>query len=166
MTVADRIAVMDHGQIVQVASPAEIYEEPNSRYVADFVGDIKLLEGRILGVEPDGTVIMECFGTGGNALVGQPLQASPGDPAWFAIRPEKVSISFEPPADAAFNAIEGKVWDIGYLGDVSTYHVRFAEGATVKATITNRTRLVERPIGWEDKVWLSWSRDSGVILTR
>ena len=69
------------------------------------------------------------------------------------------------PADAAVNAIEGEVWDIGYLGDVSIYHVRLATGAIVKATVTNRTRLVERPITWDDKVWLTWTRDAGVVLT-
>ena len=64
------------------------------------------------------------------------------------------------------NAVAGEVWDIGYLGDVSIYHVRLPTGATVKATVTNRTRLVERPITWDDKVWLSWTRDAGVVLTQ
>ena len=64
------------------------------------------------------------------------------------------------------NTLSGEVWDIGYLGDVSIYHVRLPTGATVKSTVTNRTRLVERPITWDDKVWLTWHRDGGVVLTR
>jgi len=165
MTVADRIAVMNHGRIIQVATPAEIYEHPNSRYVADFIGDINLLEGRVTSTF-DRTVRMECAGTGAVVEVDQGTEAAKGDAAWFAIRPEKVAISLDPPADAAVNTVSGEVWDIGYLGDVSVYHVRLPTGATVKSTVTNRTRLVERPITWEDKVWLSWSRDGGVVLTQ
>jgi putrescine transport system ATP-binding protein len=165
MTVADRIAVMNHGRIIQVATPAEIYEQPNSRYVADFIGDINLLEGRIASTF-DRVVRMECAGTGAMVEVDQAMEAEKGDAAWFAIRPEKVNISLDPPADRALNTVSGEVWDIGYLGDVSIYHVRLPTGATVKSTVTNRTRLVERPITWDDRVWLSWSRDGGVVLTQ
>jgi putrescine transport system ATP-binding protein len=170
MTVADRIAVMDQGKIVQIATPAEIYEQPNSRYVADFIGDINLLEGHISSTE-GGTTTLECTGMGAKVQVNQDGGARTGDvkvgdTAWFAVRPEKVAISLAPPADPGVNAVTGEVWDIAYLGDVSIYHVRLATGATVKATITNTTRLVERPITWDDKVWLTWSRDGGVVLTR
>jgi putrescine transport system ATP-binding protein len=165
MTVADRIAVMNHGRIIQVATPAEIYEQPNSRYVADFIGDINLLEGRINSTF-DHLVRMECAGTGAVVEVDQAVEAEKGDAAWFAIRPEKVAISLDPPAEGAVNTVSGEVWDIGYLGDVSIYHVRLPTGATVKSTVTNRTRLVERPITWDDKVWLSWQRDGGVVLTQ
>ncbi|MBN9026195.1 MAG: TOBE domain-containing protein, partial [Rhizobiales bacterium] len=165
MTVADRIAVMDQGKIVQIATPAEIYEQPNSRYVADFIGDINLLEGHVSSVE-GGVATLDCDGTGAKVQVSQDGGAKLGDKAWFAVRPEKVAISLTPPADPGVNAVSGEVWDIAYLGDVSIYHVRLATGATVKATITNTTRLVERPITWDDKVWLTWSRDGGVVLTR
>ena len=165
MTVADRIAVMDQGRIIQVATPAEIYEQPVSRYVADFIGDINLLEGRV-AASAGGAVRMDCVGTGAVAEIAQELQAKAGDTAWLAIRPEKVAISLDKPAEGSVNCIGGEVWDIGYLGDVSIYHVRLPTGATVKATVTNRTRLVERPITWDDRVWLSWSRDGGVVLTQ
>jgi len=165
MTVADRIAVMDQGRIVQVATPAEIYELPNSRYVADFIGDIDILEGNLVPAPP-GSTRLECAATGANVEVRQETTATTGGQAWFAIRPEKVRISLDPPADPTVNAVRGEVWDIGYLGDVSVYHVRLPTGATLKATITNATRLVERPITWEDKVWLTWSPDAGVILTK
>ena len=83
---------------------------------------------------------------------------------WIASAPARQSL--DRPADSGVNAIPGEVWDIGYLGDVSIYHVRLQTGANLKATVTNRTRLVERPITWEDKVWLTWNRDGGVVLTR
>jgi putrescine transport system ATP-binding protein len=165
MTVADRIAVMDQGGIVQVATPAEIYEQPNSRYVADFVGDINILEGRIAATG-GGTIRLACGGTGATVEIDPEVSAANGATAGFANRPEKGAISLDRPVDVTGNAVEGEVWDIGYLGDVSVYHVRLPSGATVKSTVTNRTRLVERPIGWDDKVWLSWSRDGGVVLTK
>jgi putrescine transport system ATP-binding protein len=114
-----------------------------------------------------GSVRLECTGTGAIAEVdAQDVQAGVGDTAWFAVRPEKVRVSLAAPADPSVNAISGEVWDIEYLGDVSIYHVRLPSGATLKATVANATRLVERPITWEDKVWLTWSRDGGVVLTR
>jgi putrescine transport system ATP-binding protein len=164
MTLADRIAVMNHGKIIQVGTPAEIYEQPNSKYVADFIGNINLIEGKVISAG-GGTVTLDCGAAGAKVAVNQELSAAPGSPAWFAVRPEKIGVSLVPPADTSVNAVAGKVWDIGYLGDISIYHVRLASGATIKATVTNATRLVERPITWEDDVWLSWSRDGGVVLT-
>ena len=165
MTLADRIAVMDHGKIIQIGTPAEIYEQPNSRYVADFVGNINMLEGRVVSATGGG-VRLDAVGIGATIVVNQDVATKVGDTAWFAVRPEKLSVSLDAPADASVNAIQGEVHDIGYLGDISIYHVRLPTGATVKATLTNRTRLVERPITWHDKVWLTWTPDSGVVLTR
>jgi putrescine transport system ATP-binding protein len=165
MTLADRIAVMDHGKIIQIGTPAEIYEQPNSRYVADFIGNINILEGRVASAT-GGTTRLDSGATGGAIVVNQDAGAKAGDTAWFAIRPEKVSVSLDTPSDTSANAIQGEVHDIGYLGDISVYHVRLPTGSTVKATLTNRTRLVERPITWHDKVWLTWTPDSGVVLTR
>jgi putrescine transport system ATP-binding protein len=165
MTLADRIAVMNHGKIVQIGTPAEIYEQPNSRYVADFIGNINLLEGKVQSAG-NGAVRMESAGTGATIAVDQDLTAPAGGTAWFAVRPEKLSVTLEKPADTSTNALTGEVTDIGYLGDISIYHVRLPTGAMVKATITNRTRLVERPITWSDKVWLTWAADSGVVLTK
>jgi putrescine transport system ATP-binding protein len=164
MTLADRIAVMNQGVIVQVGTPAEIYEQPNSRYVADFIGNINLVEGKVAAAG-GGSVRLDCVGTGATVVVNQELSAAAGSAAWFAVRPEKIGVSLAAPADHSVNAVAGKVWDIGYLGDISVYHVRLASGATLKATVTNSTRLVERPITWDDDVWLTWSGDSGVVLT-
>jgi putrescine transport system ATP-binding protein len=166
MTLADRIAVMDHGRIIQVGTPAEIYEQPNSKYVADFIGNINLLEGKVQSAA-NGTVRMDGAGTGATIAVEQQEAATtPGSTAWFAVRPEKLNVSLDQPADTAINALSGKVIDIGYLGDISVYHVRLPNGAMVKATLTNRTRMVERPITWEDNVWLTWAPDAGIVLTK
>jgi putrescine transport system ATP-binding protein len=93
-------------------------------------------------------------------------QAKPGDTVWVALRPEKVRIAHEAPATAGENCLSGQVWNIGYLGDVSIYQVRLDNGFVIKAALANMTRLVERPIGWDDRVWLSWAPDAAVVLTR
>ncbi len=168
MTVSDRIAVMDKGIIMQVATPAEIYEAPNSRYVADFIGDINILEGTIVetasALGAPGAVRIDCDGIA--VSVEQECQAVRGDKVAFAIRPEKVRISPDQPADTSPNAVYGEVWDIGYLGDFSVFLVKLADGRIVRAAQANVSRLVDRPITFGDMVWLTWPRDAGLVLTR
>jgi putrescine transport system ATP-binding protein len=165
MTVADRIAVMDHGKLIQVAPPSEIYEQPNSRYVADFIGDINIVEGKIASVNGT-TVRLEGTDIGVAMEVDHEGGAAQGATAWMAVRPEKMRISLDAPASSDVNAVQGEVWDIGYVGDISIYHVRLPNGRTLRATLANASRLVSRPIGWDDKVWLTWPREGGVLLTR
>ncbi|HEV7433680.1 MAG TPA: ABC transporter ATP-binding protein [Pseudorhizobium sp.] len=168
MTVSDRIAVMDKGVIVQVDTPAEIYEAPNSRYVADFIGDINIMEGTVVApsgdVSPQPVVTLDCDGL--NVAVEQDCAAKHGDRVAFAIRPEKVRISPDQPADTSVNAAYGEVWDIGYLGDFSVFLVSLSDGRIVRAAQANVSRLVDRPITFGDMVWLSWPRDAGLVLTR
>ncbi len=164
MTVADRIAVMDKGKIIQVATPSEIYEQPNSRYVASFIGDVNMFEGKAVPTA-NGITRIEC-GSLGMAIESEGGgKADAGNTAWFAVRPEKVRISAEEPAAAGgVNAVPGEVWDIAYLGDMSIFHVKLANGQMMTATRANVSRIVDRPIGWDDKVWLSWDRNAGVVL--
>jgi putrescine transport system ATP-binding protein len=164
MTVADRIAVMDRGRLIQVATPPEIYEQPNSRWVADFIGDVNLIEGRVVETGAGGTVIASA--AVGPMRAAASTEAKPGDTVWVALRPEKVRIAQEPPATTADNCVSGQVSNIGYLGDVSIYQVRLDNGFVIKAALANMTRLVERPIGWDDRVWLTWAPDAAVVLTR
>lgn len=163
MTMADRIAVMDRGQFIQISSPAELYEQPNTKYIADFIGDINLIEGRVTHNER-GRVTLDSDMTGGRIDVHAETAAGLGDKAWFALRPEKASLSLLPPNDPTTNCARGTVWDIGYVGDLSVYHIRLDQGGTMRASIANTSRVVERPITWEDSVYLTWAPDSGVIL--
>jgi putrescine transport system ATP-binding protein len=164
MTVADRIGVMDRGRLIQVATPPEIYEQPNSRWVADFIGDVTLIEGRVVETGAAGTVVASEHA--GRLRTSAPSEAKPGDSVAIALRPEKVRIALEPPPATGENCVAGEVWDIGYLGDLSIYQARLDSGFVMKAAVANLTRLVERPIGWSDRVWLSWAPDAGVVLTR
>lgn len=171
MTVSDRIAVMDKGVVMQVATPAEIYEAPNSRYVAEFIGDINILEcsmvgqprpSALAGHPPHTTLNSQGLVIG----VEQDCKAASGEQVAFAIRPEKVRISLDPPADGAANAVPGEVWDIGYLGDFSVFLVKLDDGRILRAAQANVSRLVDRPITFGDRVWLTWSVDAGLVLTR
>jgi len=164
MTMADRISVMNHGHIVQVATPAEIYEAPNSSYVADFVGSVNLFEARVESASPGGVRLAATDGFAVEAAGSASVTA--GQTAFFAIRPEKVRIGHDAPAEPGINAIAGEVWDIGYLGDMTTYNVRLASGKVVRASRLNAVRSIERPIAWEDRVWLSWAADAGIVLDR
>ncbi|MEM1284511.1 MAG: ABC transporter ATP-binding protein [Pseudomonadota bacterium] len=175
MTVADRIAVMNQGTFEQIAPPATIYEEPISRYVAGFIGDINMLEGGVQRVGTDMHFASDLLAD--HVVVESVPDLSPG-PAALAIRPEKLRISLdEPPAGPATGRVSGTVWDIAYMGDVSIFHVRLADEPgncedmdhsvpILRATVANTTRLVERPIAWDDKVWLSWDASAGVVLSR
>ena len=161
MTVADRIGVMDHGRLIQVGTPPEIYERPNSRWVADFIGEINLIEGRVVDVGASDTVIASA--AAGRLRALSPTDAKPGDVVWVALRPEKVRIAHAPPTEGE-NCVVGQVGNIGYLGDLSVYKVRLDNGIVMKAAVANVTRLVERPIGWGDRVRLSWSSDAAIVL--
>jgi putrescine transport system ATP-binding protein len=164
MTVADRIGVMDHGRLIQVATPTEIYERPNSRWVADFIGDVNLIEGRVADAGASATVIASAA-TGPLRGFGC-ADAKPGDTVWVALRPEKIRIGREPPPSTGENCAVGRVENIAYLGDLSVYKVRLDTGLVLKATVANVTRLVERPIDWDDRVWLTWAPDAAMVLTR
>lgn len=167
MTVADRIAVMDHGKLIQVATPSEIYEQPNSKYVADFIGDINLIEGKVQSVDAARKLVsVSANGLDKPLAIESDQTVKAGDQVWVAVRPEKVRISLEQPKEVDANVVPGSVFDIGYLGDASIYHVKIPTGRSIRTLVANITRLVERPISWEDKVWLWWPRDAGVLLTR
>ncbi len=163
MTVASRVAVMNHGQLIQVETPEVIYEQPNSIYVADFIGDVNLIEGTVSALGEGAEL---AWAEGRTPLIGQPGAAlTKGQGATFAIRPEKIAISADEPQDRR-NRVQGKILDIGYLGNLSTYHVELPEGPVVKCEIGNRSRIERRDFTWEDEVWLSWSDTAGLVLAR
>jgi len=164
MTVADRIGVMDRGQLRQVATPSEIYEQPNSRWVADFIGDVNLLECKIVSAQGGQTILASAAGR--RLRIAQKTDAAAGQTVWLVLRPEKLWIAHDPPGNGSENSVAGTVWDIAYLGDISIYKVKLDDGTMMRATVANRTRMLERAIGWDDKVWLTWPAEAGVIVTR
>jgi putrescine transport system ATP-binding protein len=161
MIVGDRIGVMDGGRLMQVATPAEIYERPNSRWVADFIGDINLFEGRVGddGESVEGTAA-------GRLRLAAKIDAEPHTMVCVAVRPEKMRISREQPSPNLENCVAATVVEIGYLGDLSIYKLRIADGSRLKAAVANTGRLLERAIDWDERVWLSWPPEAAIVLTR
>jgi len=163
MVMADRIAVMNHGRIAQLDTPGRIYEEPANRYVADFIGDVNLLEGAVVG-RVDDLWRIACPATGDEVLVASDAMLTAGQRVAVAVRPEKIRIDRARPADAV-NVIPGEVWDIGYLGDWTTYVLKLAGGETLKTSRANVSRRVAEPVTWEETVFASFAPDAAVILT-
>ena len=162
MTVASRVAVMDEGRVMQVATPEKIYEMPESVYVADFIGDVNIIPGTTKSVGDDRYEITWAEGQP-PFMAKSERSFSEGQQGHIALRPEKVSITAEKPLDAA-NAVQGKILDIAYLGNLSTYHVELPGGQIIKAQAANTRRVSRRSFTWEDPVWLSWTETAGVLL--
>lgn len=170
MTVASRIGLMNQGHLAQVATPPVIYENPNSRFVADFIGDVNLLEGKAgepaaNGAEPAFTFTRDADGVAFTGQLGPDTTLQKGEKCWLAVRPAKIAITKAKP-EGAVNVLKGVVEDIGYYGNVSNYHVRLKDGGMIVAQEANRRRIANREINWEDEVWLSWTPGAAVILAR
>lgn len=162
MTVSSRIGVMDSGNLIQVATPTEIYEAPVNKDVADFIGDVNILRGIYKGQNDVGTQL-HSDDSDSIVFATQEIGASTGDEMWFAIRPEKLEISKKKPTDQ-HNILNGRIEDIAYGGSFSTYHVRLDNGRILKAIRANRVRTEEHHLTWEDEVYLHWAPHSAVVL--
>ncbi|EJT02660.1 ABC transporter ATP-binding protein [Rhizobium sp. CCGE 510] len=162
MTMADRIAVMSHGKVVQVATPAEIYEAPNCRFVADFIGDVNIFDGKVAS-SGNGTVEIS-VDSAFSVRVASSETPSAGSAVSFAIRPEKMRVTRQAPANASVNAARGELWDIAYLGDMTVFHVKLQSGKIVKASSLNAQRSVDDPFTYDQEVWVSFDENAGVLL--
>ena len=164
MTMADRIAIMDKGKVIQVATPAEVYEAPASRFIADFVGTVNMFEGKVTGRDGASTTIDA--GSGLSIRTDNGGDAAAGNTVWYAVRPEKIRVSSKKPDDQSLNAVEGEVWDVAYLGDMTVYHVKLDDGRIVRTSLINSQRLTDDPLSWNDRAWVSFRPDAGVVLTK
>ena len=166
MTLASRIGVMNHGGIVQIGTPSDIYEYPGSRFVADFIGSVNLFEGRLIEDEPD-YVRVASDELGATFHVGHGVSAAPDATVWVALRPEKILLAREQPAGGEDNRVAGVVAEVAYRGDQSIYLVKLASGRQMRVTQPNtlRTGAGDR-IRWDDRVWLSWDSTSPVVVTQ
>ncbi|MDH3633988.1 MAG: ABC transporter ATP-binding protein [Gammaproteobacteria bacterium] len=167
MTLSTRIAVMDVGRFQQIGTPTEIYEFPNSRLVANFIGNANMFEGR---VTENGTdhVVVESKDPACNFYIDHGMSIPEGSKVWVALRPEKIKISKQAPGESSTNNIKGMVSDIGYLGGTSTYRVLIGDQRIVEITSPNLNRPKDGnpPIDWDEEVYLSWEPSSSVVLTK
>jgi len=163
MTMATRIAVMDSGRILQIGTPDEIYEQPATRFVAQFIGSVNLFEGRIVEDEKDRVTI----GSPSLAFpirIGHGLTGFEGQEVAFSLRPEKVSVTKDEP-EGQYNKAQGRIEDIAYFGSHSVYHVMLPSGMRVMANFVNTQRWASERFTWNDEVWLAWGENAGVVLT-
>ncbi len=162
MTMASRIAVMSHGRVLQVGTPKEIYEHPNSRFVADFIGNVNLFEGRLTLDETDRCEVSTEHGV---VSVGHGIGGALGMTVAVAVRPEKIHIAREQPGPRR-NLFTGTVREIAYFGSYNTFIVEIPGGRTVKVTQTSATRQGSGDITWEDRVFFWWDESAPVVLTQ
>jgi putrescine transport system ATP-binding protein len=162
MTMASRIAVMSEGRFLQVGAPGEIYETPSSRFVADFIGNVNLMDGTVEVDEPDHVIIgcVDC-----RHYVGHGITGNPGMAVSVALRPEKIHLSRKPPADP-FNTVRGTIKELSYFGSFTVYHLKLPSGALLKVSMTNTQRHRDDEFTWGDEVWAHWSRSAHVVLTQ
>src|SRR5215469_16622526 len=167
MTLGQRLGVMNHGRIAQVGTPADIYESPATRFVADFIGSVNMFAG-VVRVSAAQSLCIECGELGASVWAERTVRCASGATVWAAIRPEKVNISRQAPPGAATageNGVPGTVREIAYMGDMSIYLVQIASGRMMRVTLPNTMRGGERPLAREESVWLSWHGSSPVVLT-
>jgi putrescine transport system ATP-binding protein len=162
MTMAARIAIMDAGRILQVGTPGEIYEQPNCRFTAEFIGSVNLFEGVISQDEPE-FVTINSPEARNTIYIGHGITGFPGQPVSIALRPEKLQISAQRPPQP-HNCEPGEIEDIAYLGSHSVYHVKLDSGKQVSVTCMNDQRWAGERLTWHDKVWVYWEENSAVVL--
>jgi putrescine transport system ATP-binding protein len=163
MALSTRIAVMNRGQVVQVGTPSEIYEFPQNRFVADFIGTTNLFEGTVHDAKP-GNMVVRSAEAGCDLIVDELGRFGSGQRVWVALRPEKIRLSKEPAAGDRVNQIKGIVWELGYLGNRSTYRIKTETGKLVTVFAQNDRRTSEWTIDWSDEVYLSWTANCAVLL--
>lgn len=163
MTLSTRIGVMNQGRIVQIGEPHDLYEYPQNRFVAGFVGSVNLFEGLVTEDEPD-YVRIHSPEAGASFYVNHGISCAPGQKVWTAVRPEKIRISREQPASAD-NCVSGTVDEVAYMGSLSVFRVLLPGGRQVRVTKPNMARRFDERLRYRDRVYLSWGADSCVVLT-
>ena len=161
MTMASRIAVMSEGRFLQVGAPAEIYETPANRFVADFIGNVNLMDGALTSDNPDHVIIdsADC-----RHYVGHGITGTEGMAVTVALRPEKIHLTRSKPEDP-FNTACGVIQDLAYFGSFTVYRIKLASGAMLKVSVSNVQRHRDDELSWGDQVWAHWSRNAHVVLT-
>jgi putrescine transport system ATP-binding protein len=163
MTMASRLAVMSEGQFLQVGAPADIYETPSSRFVADFIGNVNLMDGR-LEVDAEDHCEIACADV--RHYVGHGITGTQGMEVTVAVRPEKIKLTRSAPPDTKVNAVRGRIREMSYFGSFTVFHVDLASGASLQVSQANTDRHPEQPLTWGDEAWAHWDGWSQVVLTR
>jgi putrescine transport system ATP-binding protein len=165
MTMASRIAVMSEGRLLQVGAPSDIYETPATRFVADFIGNVNMMDGTLSHDSPD-HVIIDCADC--SHYVGHGITGTEGMRLAVAVRPEKIQLQRDAPQhpNSPHNQVQGTIRDMSYFGSFTVYHLALASGASLKINLSNVARHRDDELTWGDTAWASWSPTSQVVLTQ
>jgi spermidine/putrescine transport system ATP-binding protein len=167
LAMASRCAVMNRGLLQQVATPSDLYEYPSSRFVADFIGQVNLFEGRLAVDEPDYAVV-EAPELAAPVYLDHGVSGASDTTVWVALRPEKIQLHKTTPipsdAPADNNLVAGVIRHIVYLGSESIYDVELKGGRLVKALRSNLTRSDQEDLNISDAVWLTWRAAAPAVL--
>jgi putrescine transport system ATP-binding protein len=163
MTMATRIAVMHDGKILQSGTPHKVYEYPNCRRTAEFIGNVNIFSGTVIENSAD-HVVINAPELDRKIYVDHGISGAAGTAVWVAVRPEKMIINTAPPS-GDYNHARGKVEEIAYVGGLSVYHVKTQSGGIIRATLANVERRADDRLTWDDEVYLSWQPSAAVVLT-
>ena len=168
MTMASRVAIMSHGELQQVGTPADVYDYPNSRFTAEFIGETNIFEGHLVVDEADHAEI-DCPELAQNILIDHSVAGPEEQTMWVSIRPEDINMHKEKPANVGeHNWTIGTVKEIAYLGRFAIYHVQLPSGRMVKSQVLSSYWYLANlePPTWDETVYLSWPANQPVPLTR
>jgi putrescine transport system ATP-binding protein len=163
MTLSTRIGVMNNGIVVQTDEPRDVYEYPNSKFVAEFIGSVNMFAGRVIQDEVD-SVTIASKEAGSQLTVNHGINCAPDQQAHVAVRPEKIRITAEKPQQST-NCVYGYIEDYAYMGNMTVYKVRLYSGKEVRVTQPNFNRKSMERLTWDQEVYLSWDEESSVVLT-
>ena len=164
MTMSSRIGVMEAGRIVQISTPSALYEYPATRFVAEFIGGVNMLTGTVMAQVED-RLTVRCHELEEDIVARYPQPIPVGSDVSIAIRPEKIDAVEVAPAADADNVVSGQVVEIGYLGDVSVYHVKTDKGMVLRVQETHAARTSDPHYDWGDRLYLVWKPADAIVLT-
>ena len=172
LSMASRIAVINKGEVAQLATPSDLYEFPNNRFVADFVGSVNIFEGKLILDEPDKAAV-DCPGLG-KVYLNHGVTGPHGADVWVALRPEKMVLhvpgegkavrAAAQDAPEGYNFARGVIKGMSYLGDITLFEIKLDSGAMIRASRPNLSRHDQEDFTWDDRVSMHWRADSPVVL--
>ncbi|MDX2210469.1 MAG: ABC transporter ATP-binding protein [Sphingopyxis sp.] len=172
LSMASRIAVINKGEVAQLATPSDLYEFPANRFVADFVGSVNIFEGKLILDEPDKAAV-DCPGLG-KVYLNHGVTGPHGADVWVALRPEKMYLhvpgegravrAAAQDAPEGYNFARGVIKGMSYLGDITLFEVKLDSGAMIRASRPNLSRHDQEDFTWDDRVSMHWRADSPVVL--
>jgi len=163
MTMADRIAVMSAGKIAQIGTPNDVYEFPNSRFSAEFIGSTNMFEGTLLEDDSD---LVACPYLDTPLQTRHPNNLPKAAPMTLSVRPERIKVHLQQP-DATSNCTRGVLEQIAYMGSYTLFYVRCPSGKMIEVNVSRQVLgELDYVPNYDDQLWLTWDLDSGVVLAK